>query len=102
MTKRTQKLNRISKTCALLTFLILVASIIFQVSITNKFAVKGSEMVSLKNQKSSLEKEVSLLQLRASELGSMSKIENEARQLGFVEYNQSVSVITTQQFAAAR
>lgn len=102
MNMKKERINKMSKICAVFTFLILVASIIFQVSITNKYAIKGSEMVELSGREASLKREISILQLQASELGSMSKIESQAQNLGFVEYDKTIAVIASSQFTAAR
>jgi hypothetical protein len=98
------KLNKhkVCKTTAAVSFLCLAASVFLQVAISNKFAVKGSEFLALKDQKESLEKENSLLKLKISEASSLAVVEDNAEELGFVEYNKSVGVIAPPQFASAR
>jgi len=59
-------------------------------------------MVELQNKQAALQTEISLLRLQASELGSMGVVETQAQELGFIEYDKPIAVITTSQFTAAR
>ena len=86
--------------CAKGSFLMLVGSLALQVSVTNKYAVKGPEMVALIKQEQVLQKEVSLIKLEVSEVSSMAYIEARAAELGFDEYDLPVAAITPSQFAA--
>ncbi len=84
-----------------LTFFLLVLSLTSQVVITNKYAVKGSEMAALLDRQETLEREVSSLKLEISRISSLASIEEQAYALGFLEYNQPMAVISSAQFAAA-
>ena len=81
-------------------FCLLLISLTLQVAITNKYAIKGGEMVSLQGEQFSLEKDVSLLRLSISEVSSLALIEERAEKFGFVEYNEPMAVISSSQFAA--
>lgn len=92
--------NKFTSFCAKGSFVMLVGSLALQVAVTNKYAVKGSEMVSLMDQEQQLQKEISLLRLEVSEVSSMAYIETRAAELGFTEYNSQVAAIGSPQFAA--
>ena len=86
--------------CMRLSFILLVLSLATQMFITNKFAVKGDEMAATLHQKEELQREVSLLELEIAEVASLATVETRAQELGFVEYNQPMAVISSSQFAA--
>jgi hypothetical protein len=85
-----------------LSFVLFVVSILTQVFITNKYAVKGSEMVFLQEQKDSIEAHISSLELEASQLASLSLLESRADELGFIKYDAPLTVISSAKLAAVR
>ncbi len=90
------------KAAMVCSFMAFLGSLTTQVILTNKYAVKGSEMSQLISRREELETDLSLLKIRISEVSSMKKVEERAHSLGFVEYSQSIAVIDSSQFAAIR
>lgn len=103
MTKRKQtKQPKIVNTIFKISIVVLFASVITQIVVTNSCVVKGSEFAQLKERKQALNEEVSDLELEISNVSSLSALETEAKKLGFVEYTKPIAVIEPSQFAAAR
>lgn len=89
------------KTLTRVSFFLLCVSLTAQIVITNKYAVKGGEMAALLTQQENLEEEISELKLQISKASSLAYIATQAQEMGFQEYNQSMAVISSSQFAAA-
>jgi cell division protein FtsL len=81
-------------------FVLLIVSLAFQVVLTNEYATKGNEMVSLQEQARTLDRDVSLLKLESSGASSLAHIEQKAHELGFEEYDEQLTVISSSQFVA--
>lgn len=94
------KKQNFTKTCLKISFLTLVVSLSLQVAITNRFAIKGEEMLALEDTKVTLEKEISVLRLEIAEISSFNSIENKALALGFEAYNDNIKTIEPASFAA--
>lgn len=98
------KLNKekVCKSAFFMAVICFAASIFAQVVISNKFAIKGSEFMVLKDQKEQLKKENSQLKLAISKESSLAQLEERALNLGFTEYSEEIAVISSPQFAAAQ
>lgn len=94
--------RQFSKVALIMSFIAFIGSLTMQVVLTNKYAIKGSEMTDLISRREDLETELSLLKIRISEVSSMKEVEKKAKELGFVEYTESIAVIDSSQFAAIR
>jgi len=94
-------INKLSKNIFVFATFFLILSISLQVFISNKYAVKGSEMVELTARKKSLEREVSKLNMYLSCISSMFYVETRARELGFVQFDGKVNTIDSVPVAAA-
>lgn len=94
-----KKLN-FTKTCLKCSFLLLVVSLSLQVAVTNTFAIKGEEMLTVENTKRDLEKSISILKLEIAKISSFSNIESVAVALGFEAYNDNIKTIGSASFAA--
>ena len=99
----------VCKTSCYLALVLFIASLVMQIFVTNKYSIKGAEMVSLKNQESLIAEEISTLKVSIAELSSLTNVENNAIALGFSEYmlpiasiNSSIASITNSQFVAVR
>ncbi len=68
--------------------------------LTNKLAIKGKELEQLSLNKELLEKEISKISFEISSTSSISYIETEAREKGFVDYKQQIAVISPAPVAA--
>lgn len=68
-------------------------SIIGQIYVTNTLAAKSKELVGLTKHKVQLEKQLSELKLAQSEVGSLTKIEARAVELGFVQNTNAIATI---------
>lgn len=73
---------------------IFLVSLFSQLFVSNKLAVQGKTMVELDLQKQALQKDISELKLAQSHYASLSYIEGQAKQLGFVENDNFVNTIT--------
>lgn len=94
--------DNVCKVCLYLSLLMFITSLLLQITITNKYSIKGGEMVELEAQKSELTRELSALRLEISETSSMSNIESKAAVLGLSEYTAPIIALGTPQFAAAQ
>lgn len=83
-----------------LTLAIFIVSLGFQLFISNKYAVKGMEMLKLKNRKDVLASEILNMQLEASSISSLMYVEEKAKELGFVELEGEINLIDTPHVAA--
>ena len=77
-----------------LTFILMIASLFFQIIFTNIMALKGNEFNELLTKKASLEKYVSMLEFQDSQLNSISSIYERASKLGFAENTGTISSVT--------
>ncbi len=68
--------------------------------LTNKLAIKGKELEQLSLNKELLEKEISKISFEISSTSSISYIETEAREKGFIDYKQQIAVISPAPVAA--
>jgi len=104
MKKKLAKLLKNKQTLCIVgarcSFVLLVVSLVFQVVVTNAYATKGNEMVTFQKRSETLGKDISLLNLELAQASSMSRIEDSAKKLGFVEYKDPIAVISSSKFAA--
>ncbi|MFZ5424813.1 MAG: hypothetical protein ACOZAO_03330 [Patescibacteria group bacterium] len=89
------------KFAARLSFLFLIVSLFAQIYVTNKAAVKSVDMGDLASSKVQLEKDIQTLNLKLSEVSSLSYIEAKALANGFVPQEGAVQVLGPIPFAAA-
>lgn len=81
-----------------------ILSLSFQISFSNKLALKSKELKALLLSRTELEKEVSRLEFENSKLSSLSYVEDRAKQKGYVAMSEplnsikpvSVAVLITQ------
>jgi len=92
----------VCKSCFCLSVVLFVLSLVVQIAVTNKYSIKGGEMMDLEYQKESLSREISALKLEVSEVASLSNVEAHALSLGFSEYSSRIVVVGSSQFAAIR
>jgi hypothetical protein len=92
--------QRLCVCCVRCSFVLFVGTLGLQVVITNSYATKGTEMASLQESADNLGRDISLLRLDLAEVSSMAHIENSAKELGFVEYTNTIAVISSSKFAA--
>lgn len=85
--------------------LVFFGSLFLQVFVTNDVAVKGKEIVRLAAFETSLQKDISLLELKSSELSSLDTIRVRAIEIGFLPnttyaklINESISTATLTSF----
>ncbi|MFC1700204.1 hypothetical protein ACFLZ4_00995 [Patescibacteria group bacterium] len=81
-------INLSKKTCKITffsTLALFVLSIGFKLVLTGNLAVRNDELEQAFTNKSTLEKVVSKLQFESSELSCMKHIEEQAKELGFME-----------------
>ena len=83
-----------------LTIILFALSIGMRMYLTNKLAIKGKELEQLSLNKELLEKEISKISFEISSTSSISYIETEAREKGFVDYKQQIAVISPAPVAA--
>jgi len=76
-----------------LSFATLILSLFAQMYLTNKLAVKGSELTDLENQKQELQRSISKLEFDNSVLSSLSNVETRAVALGFVKQSNGILAI---------
>ncbi len=81
------------KNLLLLTVCFFVLSLLSQLYVSNRLAIKGKEMVDLAARRKELEKEISELSLEQSQYASLVNIEEKASKLGFVKSTEYVSAI---------
>jgi cell division protein FtsB len=67
-----------------------VFSLFAQVVVSNQYAVKGAQLEKLLSQQKSLEKDVYALELKISQLSSLSYVEQQAKKQGFVPVGTAV------------
>ena len=96
LTKNKQKLCIFCVRCS---FMLLVVSLVSQVVVTNAYATKGSEMAILQESADDLSRDISLLHLDLAGVSSMAHMEQRAKEIGFVEYTDSIAVISSSKFA---
>lgn len=89
---KTKKID-IYKLLFRISFASLLVSLFSQMYITNKLAVRSSELVELNNRKEQLEKELASLEYENSVLSSLSNIETKALSAGFIKQTDSVLAI---------
>jgi hypothetical protein len=94
--------DNVCKVCLYLSLALFITSLMLQITITNKYSIKGGEMVELEAKKETLNRDLSALRLEISETSSMSSIEIQATRLGFSEYTSPIVALGTPQFAAAQ
>lgn len=76
-----------------------VASLFAQVVVSNQYAVKGAQLEQLLTQQKALEKDVYALELKISQLSSLSYVEMQAKKQGFVPAGTAVVYAQTPSFA---
>jgi len=74
---------------------VFISSLLLQLFVSNKTALKSVEIANLLEEKVKLEKQISALVLEDSELSSLTYIEDRAREAGFVNMSHVISVIPT-------
>jgi len=94
--------NKICGIFAKTGFVCFAVSLILQVIITNKYAIKGNEMNRLKETKHELERQISLVTLEIVDSSSLASVEVKAKELGFVEHTVPIEIVGSSQFAAIR
>lgn len=98
--KKVTKLDKILKLSTILGGVLFVLTLTLQVALTNKFAVKGIEMESIFQRREVLARDVSNLELELSKISAMGNLESKATELGFVDYESQISVISSSSYAA--
>ncbi len=68
--------------------------------VSNTTALKGKDFRELNERKQQLEKDIAYLQFEDSNLSSLTNVEARARQLGFVEMKEPLTLITTPSLAS--
>lgn len=77
----------------ILSLIVFLISLTFQIYAQNKVAIKGKDVVELQSQHTELSKQISELKLEQSKYLSLSYIENKATELGFIPSTQYVVAI---------
>ena len=75
-------------------------SLITQVYLSNKYTIKGDDIISFETKKLVLEQEISKLEQEATSISALSRIESQALRLGFVKSSKPLSVVSTPPLAA--
>lgn len=76
-----------------------VATLLAQVVVSNKFAVKGAELSYLLERQKTLEKEIYASELKISQLASLSFVEKQAAKLGFGQVSGNIVYLESPTFA---
>lgn len=100
--KTTQKRNKVCNIIFVSSVVLLIVSLMVEITITNKYAIEGKRFTQLKSKKHALNNEIEDLELEISKLSSLYTLEEKAKELGFVENNNIIAVIEPSQFAVAR
>ncbi len=83
--RKLPKFNISCKACLIASFALLVLAVLTQIVVTNSVSLKGNELAQLQDRKALLTKDISRLAYEDSNLSSLSYLEVEAKNLGFVE-----------------
>jgi cell division protein FtsL len=89
------KILRLYKSLTLLSLFVLIVSIIFRIYTSNQVAVKNEDLKDYYTRRDQLEKELSRLEYVDSTLSSLTGIETKAKEMGFVELNETLLTIDT-------
>ncbi|MBP7927655.1 hypothetical protein KAZ57_00730 [Patescibacteria group bacterium] len=89
-----------SKNLCVLSFVSMLASLMFQMFVSNSTVTKTDDFKSLYNQKETIKKEIAYLEYESSELTSISSVEKRAIALGFTKMTAPIAMIKTPPLAA--
>lgn len=83
-----KKINTLTvcRTLSKICFSLLVLSLSAQLYLSNRTVAESSKMLDLEKKKTTLEKEILFLKTESFSLSSLSRIESEAKKLGFVPF----------------
>jgi hypothetical protein len=76
-----------------------ICSLFAQVVVSNQYAVKGTQLESLLERQTLLEKDVYALELKISQLSSLSYVETQAKKLGFIPSGAEIVYLQSPSFA---
>ena len=96
-TSKTNIYKRIYK----VTFLTMILSIFAQIYFSNTQALKSKDLVAANFKREANIKEIAQLNYQKSNEYAISKVEERAKQLGFIAFAGNVSVIKSSSFASA-
>lgn len=75
-------------------FCLLIATMLFQMHVTNETALKGRDFKDLYEKKKGLEKEIARLKFEDANLSSLTYVETRAYELGYVKMTGSIVPLT--------
>ncbi len=76
-----------------------IASLFSQVVVSNQYAVKGAQLETLLSKQTVLEKDIYALELKISQLSSLSYVEAQAKRQGFTQAGSEVVYLQNPSFA---
>lgn len=90
------------KSLLIITFVLVVLLAAGQFVVSNEMSTQGEEILRLESERVVLQKEVAALSQEASQLGSLSRVQEEAQGLGFIYSPTAVEFILPPKLAHAQ